>query len=93
LIEILGLTQSLKLISQQGLQFRDRSEGQIAHTGIIVPITSIFKDNRYSFTVYPHLTFVVGKLGKVVEAGRIELPSEETNDKERSCFSRFAFVS
>jgi hypothetical protein len=25
--------------------------------------------------------------GEVVEAGRIELPSEETNDRERSCFS------
>ena len=25
--------------------------------------------------------------GAVVEAGRIELPSEETNDRERSCFS------
>jgi hypothetical protein len=24
---------------------------------------------------------------EVVEAGRIELPSEETNDRERSCFS------
>jgi hypothetical protein len=24
---------------------------------------------------------------KLVEAGRIELPSEETNDKEHSCFS------
>ena len=25
---------------------------------------------------------------EVVEAGRIELPSEETNDRERSCFSQ-----
>jgi hypothetical protein len=28
-----------------------------------------------------------------VEAGRIELPSEKTNNRERSCFFRFAFVS
>lgn len=26
--------------------------------------------------------------GEVVEAGRIELPSEETDDRERSCFSQ-----
>lgn len=26
---------------------------------------------------------------KLVEAGRIELPSEETNDKRHSCFSRY----
>ena len=30
---------------------------------------------------------------KLVEAGRIELPSEETNDKRHSCFSRVIFVS
>ena len=30
---------------------------------------------------------------EVVEAGRIELPSEETNDREHSCFSTFIFVS
>ncbi len=29
----------------------------------------------------------------MVEAGRIELPSEETNDRELSCFSRIIFVS
>ncbi len=29
----------------------------------------------------------------MVEAGRIELPSEETNDREHSCFSSFIFVS
>ena len=28
-----------------------------------------------------------------MEAGRIELPSEETNDREHSCFSTFIFVS
>ena len=31
--------------------------------------------------------------GEVVEAGRIELPSEETDDREHSCFSTFIFVS
>ena len=30
---------------------------------------------------------------EVVEAGRIELPSEETHNKEHSCFSAFNFVS
>jgi hypothetical protein len=34
-----------------------------------------------------------GKIGKLVEAGRIELPSEETNDRELSCFSSFIFFS
>ena len=29
----------------------------------------------------------------MVEAGRIELPSEATDNRERSCFSRFIFVS
>ncbi len=29
----------------------------------------------------------------MVEAGRIELPSEETNNREHSCFSTFLFVS
>jgi hypothetical protein len=38
-----------------------------------VPITRIFKDKRYSFTVYVYLTFIVGKFGKVMEAERIEL--------------------
>jgi hypothetical protein len=33
------------------------------------------------------------KIRKLVEAGRIELPSEETNDREHSCFSTFIFVS
>lgn len=33
------------------------------------------------------------RIGIVVEAGRIELPSEETNDREHSCFSTFIFVS
>ena len=28
-----------------------------------------------------------------MEARRIELPSEETNDRELSCFSSFIFVS
>ncbi len=30
---------------------------------------------------------------KLVEAGRIELPSEETDNRELSCFSTFIFVS
>ena len=34
-----------------------------------------------------------GKAEELVEAGRIELPSEETNDREHSCFSSFIFVS
>ena len=94
MIEILGETQSLKLLSQQDLQFRDRLEGQIAHIGIIVPIRTSFKDKRYIYTGYGYLTFAVQGLAKsMVEAGRIELPSEETNNRERSCFSRFAFVS
>jgi hypothetical protein len=29
----------------------------------------------------------------LVEAGRIELPSEATDNREPSCFSRFIFVS
>ena len=29
----------------------------------------------------------------MVEAGRIELPSEETYNREHSCFSTFIFVS
>ena len=29
----------------------------------------------------------------MVEAGRIELPSEATDSKEPSCFSQFCFVS
>ena len=35
---------------------------------------------------WANATVIVCK-GAVVEAGRIELPSEETNDRERSCFS------
>ncbi len=33
------------------------------------------------------------KIKKLVEAGRIELPSEETSNREHSCFSTFIFVS
>ena len=33
------------------------------------------------------------KIKDLVEAGRIELPSEETNSREHSCFFTFYFVS
>jgi hypothetical protein len=36
---------------------------------------------------------VINENKNMVEAGRIELPSEETNDREHSCFSTFIFVS
>ena len=55
---------------------------------------------RLSYTA--EFTVAVVRVGKhaaqkneteVVEAGRIELPSVETYDREHSCFSTFIFVS
>ena len=46
LIEIPGETEASELLTEDGLQLRDRSEGEIAHIGIILPIMTIFKYKR-----------------------------------------------